>query len=161
MKKTFLLICLLISLNIISDNVAFAVEPREMLKDSQLEERARKISKELRCVVCQNESIDDSSAIIAKDMRRLVRKRILDGNTDEEIISYMVNRYGEFVLLRPKLNIQNSILWFSPIILLILGIIILYYQRKKSSPISYEKLSESEQKQFNQINQSFMNKEIK
>ncbi|MEL6700942.1 MAG: cytochrome c-type biogenesis protein [Pseudomonadota bacterium] len=89
----------------------WAVEPDEVLADPALEERARELSQGLRCPVCQNEAIDESSAPVAKDLRLLVRERLLAGDSDEEVIAYIVDRYGEFVLLHPTAGGANAILW--------------------------------------------------
>ncbi len=103
--------------------VAYAVEPDEMLDDPALEERARVISQDLRCVVCQNETIDESNATLAQDMRRLVRQRILAGDSNEDVLAYMVDRYGDFVLLRPRVTAQTLLLWLGPFILLVFGVV--------------------------------------
>ena len=95
------LIALLVAL--VAPSAALAVEPDEMLKDSQLEARARDISSELRCLVCQNQSIDDSAAPLARDLRLLVRERLTQGDSDRQVLDYLVSRYGEFVLLKPTL----------------------------------------------------------
>ncbi len=100
---------------------AFAVEPDEMLEDPILEARAREISQELRCLVCQNENIDDSNAELARDLRLLVRERLTEGDSDEQVVAYVVHRYGEYVLLRPTLSAKNLILWLTGPFLLILG----------------------------------------
>ena len=100
----------------------YAVEPAEILDDLALETRARQLSKELRCLVCRNESIDDSSASLAKDLRLLVRERLVAGDSDDETMAYIVDRYGEFVLLRPAMNAGNLALWLSGPILLIIGV---------------------------------------
>lgn len=100
---------------------AFAVTPDEVLDDPQLEQRARAISAELRCMVCQNQSIDDSDADLAKDLRVLVRDRLVAGDTNEEVFDYVVSRYGEFVLLRPRFSANTALLWGAPILVLILG----------------------------------------
>jgi len=97
---------------------ALAVEPGERLADPALEARARAISSELRCLVCQNQSIDDSSAPLARDLRLLVRERLQAGNSDDEVMRYLVDRYGEFVLLKPQFNFRNAVLWLSPFALL-------------------------------------------
>jgi len=98
----------------------WAVEPDEILSDATLEKRARDISQNLRCLVCQNESIDESNASLARDLRLLVRERLMEGETDEEVIEFIVDRYGEFVLLRPQVNGVNLILWaLAPISLLL------------------------------------------
>ena len=100
---------------------AFAVLPDEVLDDPALEERARDLSAMLRCMVCQNQSIDDSDADLARDLRILVRERLLAGDSDEEVVAYIVSRYGEFVLLRPRFNYRNALLWGAPLLLLVVG----------------------------------------
>ena len=102
-------------------SAAFAVTPDEVLDDPRLEQRARAISAELRCMVCQNQSIDDSDADLAKDLRVLVRDRLVAGDTNEEVFDYVVSRYGEFVLLRPRFSASTALLWGAPILVLILG----------------------------------------
>lgn len=94
--------------------MAVAVEPDEMLADPALEERAREISKDLRCVVCQNQSIDDSNADIARDLRLLVRERLVAGDTDEQVVAYIVARYGDYVLLDPPFQVNTLALWLGP-----------------------------------------------
>jgi cytochrome c-type biogenesis protein CcmH len=100
---------------------AFAVQPNEVLKDPALERRAREISGGLRCLVCQNQSIDDSDAQLAKDLRLLVRERLVAGDTDEQVESFLVQRYGEFVLLKPTFGAHTLLLWLTPALVLILG----------------------------------------
>jgi cytochrome c-type biogenesis protein CcmH len=100
---------------------ALAVLPGEMLSDPALEARARALSAELRCMVCQNQSIDDSNADLAHDLRVLVRERIKAGDSDEQVIDYVVSRYGEFVLLKPRFNLRNALLWGAPVVLLLAG----------------------------------------
>src|ERR1700704_4186811 len=97
---------------------AFAVQPDEVLADAALEARARVLSKELRCMVCQNQSIDDSDAPLARDLRLLVRERLKDGDSDGQVIDFLVARYGEFVLLKPRLALHTALLWFGPPVLL-------------------------------------------
>lgn len=99
----------------------FALTPDEVLSDPALEARARAITRELRCVVCQSESIDESNAEIARDLRLLVRERIVAGDTDREALDYVVERYGEFVLFRPPFNLRNAPLWLAGPLLLIFG----------------------------------------
>jgi len=114
-------------------STAFAVEPDEMLDDPIQEARARVISKELRCLVCLNENIDDSNAGLAADLRILVRERITAGDTNEETIQYVVDRYGEFVLLKPSFSLRNYVLWFTgPLLLLFGGIAAVIFVRRKS-----------------------------
>lgn len=100
---------------------AAAVEPDEVLDDPALEERAREISEEVRCLVCRNESIDSSNAPLAKDLRVLVRERLEAGDTDAEVKDYLVDRYGEYVLLKPRLSTANAFLWLSGPLLLVIG----------------------------------------
>ncbi|MCE7997417.1 MAG: cytochrome c-type biogenesis protein CcmH [Rhodobiaceae bacterium] len=125
-RLTVLLVMLLFA------NPAAAVDPGERLDDPVLEERARGLSQELRCLVCQNQSIDDSDAPLAKDLRVLVRDRLKEGDTDAEVLSYIVDRYGEFVLLRPPLRAGTVLLWLAPFIVLIVGIAsVLVYVRSR------------------------------
>lgn len=100
---------------------AFAVQPDEVLKDPVQEQRARDISAGLRCLVCQNQSIDDSDATLAKDLRLLVRERLSAGDTDDQVRSFVVQRYGEFVLLKPTFGAHTLLLWLTPALVLILG----------------------------------------
>lgn len=111
---------------LLTSGPALAVQPDEVLKDPALEARARALSLDLRCLVCQNQSIDDSNAPLAKDLRVLVRERLVAGDTDSQVIDYVVARYGEFVLLRPRFTAQTAVLWLAPAVLLILGALIVY-----------------------------------
>ena len=110
---------------------ALAIQPDEILEDKVLEERARVISKELRCLVCQNQSIDDSDAPLAKDLRVLVRERLQAGESDEKVIEFVADRYGDFVLLRPPVKASTLTLWISPIAILIVGVILLLMRFRK------------------------------
>ena len=114
---------------------AIAVEPNEMLADPALEARAREISRGLRCVVCQNESIDESDADLAHDLRVLVRERLVAGDSDEQVVQYIADRYGDFVLLRPPVKPETYLLWASPAILLLIAaaIIATYLRRRHAS----------------------------
>jgi cytochrome c-type biogenesis protein CcmH len=100
---------------------AVAVQPDEVLKDATLETRARALSRELRCLVCQNQSIDDSDADLARDLRILVRERLTAGDSDQQVIDFLVARYGEFVLLKPRFAWHNAVLWMTPLAVLIAG----------------------------------------
>jgi cytochrome c-type biogenesis protein CcmH len=100
---------------------AFAVQPNEVLKDPVLEKRAREISAGLRCLVCQNQSIDDSDAQLAKDLRLLVRERLVAGDTNDQVENFLVQRYGEFVLLKPTFGAHTLLLWLTPALVLLLG----------------------------------------
>lgn len=120
---------------------AMGVEPDEVLDDPVLEERARDLSAELRCMVCQNQSIDDSNAELARDLRVLVRERLLEGDTDEEVIDYVVDRYGEFVLLKPRFSWSNALLWSAPLVLLLVGLVLAFttigsHRRRAASKLS-------------------------
>jgi cytochrome c-type biogenesis protein CcmH len=102
---------------------AHAVEPDEILADAALETRARALTQELRCVVCQNQSVDDSDAPLARDMRVLVRERIKAGDSDEQVRAFMIERYGKFVLLRPPVEGDTLLLWLTPFAVIALGIL--------------------------------------
>jgi cytochrome c-type biogenesis protein CcmH len=114
--------CLIIALfTFVALPPALAVEPDEVLSDAALEARARVLSKELRCMVCQNQSIDDSQAPLARDLRILVRERLQAGESDQQVIDFLVARYGEFVLLRPRLSWHTALLWLGPAAVLLIG----------------------------------------
>ena len=119
MKNFFFLL-----LVIFTPLASYSVEPSEVLDDTVLEELARDISKDLRCLVCQNESIDESSATLAKDLRILVRERLLAGDNKDSVLKFIVDRYGEFVLLNPSSNGSNLILWLSGPLMLLIALII-------------------------------------
>jgi len=106
--------------------LTYGVDPDEILKDSKLEKIAREISKELRCVVCQNQSIDDSDAKLAKDLRKLVRQRLMSGDDRDMVLKYVVSRYGEFVLLNPPIKIDTLLLWLGPLIIIFIGIALIF-----------------------------------
>ena len=112
---------LLLAAALCLSGAAFAVEPQEILKDPALESRAREVSKGLRCVVCQNETIDESHAEIAHDMRVLVRERITAGDSNQQIIDYMVSRYGDYVRLSPRFMTGTLVLWLGPFVILLIG----------------------------------------
>jgi cytochrome c-type biogenesis protein CcmH len=118
-----LLVALLVAL--LAPSTLWAVEPNEMLSDPTLEARARALSKELRCMVCQNESIDDSGAPLAHDLRVLVRDRIKSGDSDTQVLDFLVARYGEFVLLKPRLSWHTLALWGLPPTVLVIGAVII------------------------------------
>ena len=112
---------LIIALSLLIAVPAMAVQPDEILSDPELEARAREISKDLRCLVCRNENIDDSHASLARDLRLLVRERLVAGDTDDQVYDYVVDRYGEFVLLNPRIGGSNLIIWLAGPALLIIG----------------------------------------
>ncbi len=124
---------------------AFAVEPGEMLDDPVLEERARVLSKGLRCPVCRNENIDDSNAALAADMRVLLRERLTMGDSDEEVLQFFVSRYGEFILLKPTFSMTNLLLWLTgPLAILLGGGGALYYVRTRPKKEQDEELDPDE-----------------
>ena len=133
-KKIFLMIITVCFLIIIPNN-SHAVEPEEVLKNQKQELRARNISKNIRCMICQNQSIDDSSAPLAKDLRILIRDKIIAGNSDKEIYKFLTDRYGDFILLKPPLKLVTLALWFLPFIFLILGIFVILLHNKKSKKL--------------------------
>ncbi len=120
-KNTLGAFLMLAALVMLSPFQAMAVEPDEILSDPKLEARAREVSVNLRCLVCQNQSIDDSNAALAKDLRVLVRERLTKGDTNEQVISYIVDRFGEYVLLKPRMALHTMVLWFGPLALLLLA----------------------------------------
>jgi cytochrome c-type biogenesis protein CcmH len=136
MKHVLALVLLLASLS-----SALAVQPDEMLKDAGLEERARNISTGLRCLVCQNQSIDDSNATMARDLRILIREQLVEGKSDSEVVDFVVARYGDFVLLKPRFKGATIVLWLAPFV--ILGLVLVIAVRKRARPAA-DPLSEAE-----------------
>jgi cytochrome c-type biogenesis protein CcmH len=131
---------------------AFAVNPDEVLSNPVLEQRARNLSAQLRCMVCQNQSIDDSNAELARDLRVLVRERLTNGDTDDQVIDYVVSRYGEFVLLKPRFSARTVILWATPVLLLLVGAIaILVFVRTRPSQRAVAALTAEEQARIEEL----------
>ncbi|MGO8019622.1 cytochrome c-type biogenesis protein CcmH [Rhizobium leguminosarum] len=131
---------------------ALAVNPDEVLTDPALEARARALSAELRCMVCQNQSIDDSNADLAKDLRLLVRERITDGDSDEAVLTYIVSRYGEFVLLKPRVSMKTVLLWGAPVLLVLAGgLSLLVFARKRAGKPTGSKLTADEQARLTEL----------
>ena len=133
-KKTFIIILSICLIQFFSKN-SYTVEPDEILENQKQELRARNISKNIRCMVCQNQSIDESSAPLAKDLRILIRNKIKDGKKDEEIYKFLTDRYGDFILLKPPLKLSTLALWVLPFIFLAIGIFIVFSYNKKSKKI--------------------------
>jgi cytochrome c-type biogenesis protein CcmH len=132
-----IVVALGMALALIAAHPALAVQPDEVLKDPVLETRARELSRELRCMVCQNQSIDDSDAPLARDLRVLVRERLSAGDSNPQVIDYLVARYGEFVLLRPRFEWHTLVLWLAGPVILAVGAIALFLavrRRKDTSP---------------------------
>ncbi|MTW15189.1 cytochrome c-type biogenesis protein CcmH [Rhodoplanes serenus] len=118
---------------------AVAVQPDEMLPDPTMEQRARDLSQHLRCLVCQNQSIDDSDAGLARDLRLLVRERLKEGDSDSEVIDFLVKRYGEFVLLKPRFSWHTALLWAAPAAVLLAGVaglVVALRRRRVGAPVT-------------------------
>jgi cytochrome c-type biogenesis protein CcmH len=132
---------------------ALAVEPGERLADPVLEARARALSGELRCLVCQNQSIDDSNADLAHDLRVLIRERLSAGDSDSQVLQFMVRRYGDFILLRPPVKPDTYLLWFGPFAVLALGAVgaALYLRRSGRAPEAPAPLSTDEQRRLRKL----------
>ena len=133
-KKTFIILLSICLIQFFSNN-SYTVEPNEILKNQKQELRARNISKNIRCMVCQNQSIDESNAPLAKDLRILIRNKIKDGKKDEEIYKFLTDRYGDFILLNPPFKLNTLALWLLPFIFVLIGIFIVFSHNKKSKKI--------------------------
>ena len=133
-KKIFIIILSICSIQFFSNN-SYTVEPNEILENQKQELRARNISKNIRCMVCQNQSIDESNAPLAKDLRILIRNKIKDGKKDEEIYKFLTDRYGDFILLKPPFKFNTLALWLLPFIFVVIGIFIIFSHNKKSKKI--------------------------
>ena len=129
---------------------ASAVEPSERLDDPVLEERARVLSQNIRCLVCQNESIDSSNADLAKELRILVRERLVEGDSDRAVLDYLVSRYGDYVLLEPPVKPTTYLLWFGPLFLLLIGAsaVVFYFRRQRVAATAPAPLSAGEQERL-------------
>ena len=132
MTKTLLTIVIISIMIQLFLNNSYGVEPEEFLQNPKQEMRARDISKNIRCLVCQNQSIDDSAAPLAKDLRILIRIKVQENDTDEEIYKFLTDRYGDFILLKPPFKISTFLLWSFPFVFFIIGIFILFFHNKKS-----------------------------
>jgi cytochrome c-type biogenesis protein CcmH len=128
-----ILACVFAIAVMMGSSAAYAVQPDEIMSDPAMESRARDLSRELRCMVCQNQSIDDSEAPLARDLRLLVRERIAAGDSDEQVIDFLVARYGEFVLLKPRLNSHTWLLWLLPPLALAGGAFALWVHNRRRS----------------------------
>jgi cytochrome c-type biogenesis protein CcmH len=130
---------------------ALAVQPDEVLPDPALESRARALSRELRCMVCQNQSIDDSDAPLARDLRILVRDRLKAGDSDGQVVDFLVDRYGEFVLLKPRFAWHTAALWGAPVLLLLIGVFALFRARRRAAPSAPARLTPDEQRRLDTL----------
>ena len=154
MKHLVLILSLMLSVTLISSGPAWSVLPDEVLDDPVLEERAREISKGLRCLVCQNESIDESNAPLARDLRIVVRERLVAGDTNEEVVAFIVERYGEFALLNPTTDGWNRLLWWAGPAMFLIALLMgaLYVRGRAATPVTEDAgLSDSEQERLNKI----------
>ena len=143
----------LIALALGASQPAAAVQPDEILKDAGLEARARALSRELRCMVCQNQSIDDSDAPLARDLRVLVRERLTSGDSDTEVVDFLVARYGEFVLLKPRFAWHNALLWLTPAAAIVAGAIAMFaaIRRRRAVPLAAAPLSADEERRLAEV----------
>lgn len=135
---------LIVLLCLVFAGPAFAVQPDEILKDPALEARARALSEELRCMVCQNQSIDESDASLARDLRLLIREHLVKGESDDQIMSYVVDRYGDFVLLKPRFTVRTVALWLTPFLVLLVAIAALLRRRRGRVAAAENPLSDDE-----------------
>ena len=132
MLHKYIILLLTIFLIQLTTPSSFSVEPDEILKNEKQELRARIISKNVRCMICLNQSIDESDAELAKDLRVLIRNKVKDGHSNKEIYNFLTERYGDFILLKPALKTNTIALWFLPFIFLLIGILFIYKHNKKS-----------------------------
>lgn len=147
LRMTLLLLVLLSSLPAAAQNLD------ETLPNPAQEQRARELSRELRCLVCQNQSIEDSNAPLARDLRRIVRERVVAGDSDGQVLDYLVARYGEWVLLKPRFNRQNLLLWLGPLLFLVIGGVVIFFvfRRQARASSAVAGLSAEEQERVNQL----------
>ena len=131
LTKIFILI-IAICLTQFFSETSYGVDPDEILQDQKQELRARNISKNIRCMICQNQSIDESNAPLAKDLRILIRNKIKEGKNNEEIYKFLTDRYGDFILLKPPLKSSTLALWFLPFVFFMLGVFVVFWHNKKS-----------------------------
>jgi len=145
--------CLVIGCALIGAQAALAVQPDEILPDPALEGRARALSRELRCMVCQNQSIDDSDAPLARDLRILVRDRLKAGDSDRQVLDFLTARYGDFVLLKPRLGWDTALLWFAPLMVVVAGVggILIAARRRQLTLATTTPLTEDEKRRLDSI----------
>ena len=134
LSKIFILIFSICLIQFVSGN-SYGVDPEEILQDQKQELRARNISKNIRCMICQNQSIDESNASLAKDLRILIRNKIKEGDSDEEVYKFLTDRYGDFILLKPPVKLNTLALWVLPFVFLLIGIFIIFWHNKKSKKL--------------------------
>lgn len=151
MRKIVAIAALTMWAALVAAPLAYAVQPGEMLADPALEKRARTISAELRCLVCQNQSIDDSDAPLAGDLRRLVRERIMAHDNDAQVLDYVVTRYGEFVLLKPRFELSTLLLWLTPVLVLLGGLVLVFRATRPVVTAAAAPLSAQEKAKLDEI----------
>jgi cytochrome c-type biogenesis protein CcmH len=144
---------MLVGLALLAAQPAIAVQPDEILKDPALESRARALSRELRCMVCQNQSIDDSDAPLARDLRVLVRERLTTGDSDSQVVDFLVARYGEFVLLKPRFAWHNAVLWLTPAAALVAGAVamLVAVRRRRAARTAAAPLTPDEERRLAEV----------
>ena len=130
LNKILIFVIIICLSHFVSKN-SYTVEPEEVLQNQKLESRARNISKQIRCMICQNQSIDESNAPLAKDLRILIRSKITEGNSDKEIYKFLTDRYGDFILLKPPIKLSTLALWVLPFVFLLIGIFVVFWHNKK------------------------------
>ena len=133
-QKTFIIIIFICFYQFFLNN-SVTVEPDEILQNQEQELRARNISKNIRCMVCQNQSIDDSNAPLAKDLRILIREKIKEGRNNEEIYNFLTERYGDFILLKPPFKLSTLLLWLLPLVFFAIGILLVFLHNKRSKQV--------------------------
>ena len=145
--------CFAVLLVLCGSYPALAVQPDEILPDPAMEARARALSRELRCMVCQNQSIDDSDAPLARDLRIVVRERLKSGDSDAQVIEFLTSRYGEFVLLKPSLSWRNALLWLAPLLILVTGAagLVLALRRRRPATGDTVPLSSEEERRLREV----------
>ena len=154
MIRTTVLCVIFLTLASVAASVAGAVEPSEVLTDPALEGRARALSTQIRCLVCQNQSIDDSNADLARDLRILVRERLVAGDSDQGVLDYLSSRYGDFVLLKPPIKPETWALWFGPVGIVLLafaGAAFYFRGRSRAAPQGSDQLAADEAQQLSQL----------
>ncbi len=144
---------LVVALLLLASPAWAATSPSEMLPDPALEARARTLGKELRCLVCQNQSIDDSDADLAKDLRRLVRERLIAGDSDQQVLAFVTQRYGDFVLLKPPVKPATWLLWFGPPVVLVIGggLLLVYFRGRRRDNEAAPELEPAERERLAQL----------
>ncbi len=152
-RKLVFSVLLALTLCMLLAGGARAVQPDELLQDPVLEARARAISEGLRCLVCQNQSIDDSDAPLAKDLRLLVRERLKQGDSDQQVVDFIVARYGEFVLLKPKFTAHTLLLWLATPAVFVAALLLIWlaYRRRQSAAQALPKLSVNEERRLKRL----------